>query len=336
MIDHAPAPMPGMTTAHMSGPMWTPAAPPTLEKLLAWHPQPIPLEPVLCLLALAAYGYAVVRLRRRGDRWPPLRTAAWILGVVTGASVTCTGIGGYGMELFSVHMIQHMVLSMLAPILLLLGAPLTLALRALPATGRRTGPRALLIRLLRSRLVRIVSAPLFTLPLFIASLYGLYFTPLFDLAMRGWLGHELMLAHFVTVGLLFFWPIVGADPAPHRPPHPLRMLELFIGMPFHAFFGIAVMMSTTPIVAFFAHPPASWHVDAVSDQNTGGGIAWAFGEVPTMLVLAALFAQWFRDDTRRAARADRQAERDDDAELARYNAYLDGLATSRIQTRRTP
>ncbi len=312
----------GMST-HMSGPMWMPMAPPTLERLIAWHPQPLPLAPVLCLFALVSYAAGVLRLRRRGDRWPPLRTAAWTAGVAACAAVTCTGVGGYGMEMFSVHMVQHMVLSMLAPILLLLGAPLTLALRALPAAGRgRTGPRELLVRLLHSRFARVVSSPLFTLPLFIASLYGLYFTPLFDLAMRSWLGHEIMLAHFVAVGLLFFWPIVGADPAPHRPAHPLRMLELFMGMPFHAFFGIAVMMAGAPIVGFFAHPPGSLHLNVVSDQTTGGGIAWAFGEVPTMLVLAALFAQWYRDDVRRAARTDRQAVRDDDAELARYNAYL--------------
>ncbi|TDD92997.1 cytochrome c oxidase assembly protein [Actinomadura darangshiensis] len=326
----------GDAPMHMSGPMWMPSAPPTLERLLAWHPQPLPLEPVLCLLALAGYGLAVLRLRRRGDRWPTLRTAAWTAGVVAGAAVTCTGIGGYGMELFSVHMIQHMVLSMLTPILLLLGAPLTLALRALPASRGRSGARDLLVRLLHSRFTRIVSAPMFTLPLFIASLYGLYFTPLFDLAMGSWLGHEVMLAHFLAVGLLFFWPIVGADPAPHRPPHPLRMLELFIGMPFHAFFGIAVMMSAAPIVGFFAHPPASWHLDALSDQNTGGGIAWAFGEVPTMLVLAALFVQWYRDDTRQAARTDRQADRDHDAELASYNTYLNRLTTSNPSTRRRP
>ncbi|GAA4240310.1 cytochrome c oxidase assembly protein [Actinomadura meridiana] len=328
MIASTPPPMPGMDTMHMSGPMWMPTAPPTLERLLAWHPQPLPLEPAVCLVALTAYALAVVRLHRRGDRWPPLRTAAWIAGVATGSAVTCTGVGGYGMELFSVHMVQHMVLSMLTPVLLLLGAPLTLALRALPAGRGRAVPRELLVGLLHSRFTRIISSPLFTLPLFIASLYGLYFTPLFDLAMRSWLGHEIMLVHFVAVGLLFFWPIVGADPAPHRPPHPLRMLELFIGMPFHAFFGIAVMMSTTPVAAFFAHPPASWGMDAVSDQTTGGGIAWAFGEVPTMLVLAALFAQWFRDDTRRAARADRQADRDQGTELARYNAYLSRLSAS--------
>lgn len=312
---------------HMSGPMWMPMAPPTLERLLAWHPQPLPVEPAACLLALTVYGLAVWRLRRRGDRWPLTRTLLWIAGVISVALVTCTGVGGYGMELFSVHMVQHMVLSMLTPILLLLGAPITLALRALPAAGRgRTGPREVITWFLHSRLARVLSSPLFTLPLFIASLYGLYFTPLFDLAMGSWLGHEWMLAHFLVTGLLFFWPIMGVDPAPRRPSYVLRMLELFMGMPFHAFFGIAVMMSSTVIAGFFAHPPPAWHLSPLGDQNTGGGIAWAFSEIPTLLVLLALLAQWAATDRRTAARTDRQADRDHDAELAAYNAYLARLA----------
>ncbi|MFF7980130.1 cytochrome c oxidase assembly protein [Streptomyces sp. NPDC007901] len=316
-----------MQHMNMTGPMWMPSAPPTLARLLAWHPQPLPVEPLACLLALAAYGLGVWRLRRRGDRWPLARTLLWTMGVLTVAAVTCTGTGGYGMELFSVHMVQHMVLSMLAPILLLLGAPVTLALRALPTARRgRTGPRELLTRLLHSRAARVGSSPLFTLPLFIASLYGLYFTPLFDFLMGSWLGHEWMLAHFLATGLLFFWPILGVDPAPRRPSHLLRLLELFIGMPFHAFFGIAVMMSTSLMAAFFAHPPAVWHLDPMTDQNTGGGIAWAFSEIPTLLVLMAVLVQWAGSDRRTAARTDRQADRDNDAELLAYNAYLARLA----------
>ncbi len=128
---------------HMTGPMWMPTAPPTLGRLLAWHPQPLPIEPLACLLALVA-----VRARPCGGcggaatAWPLHRTLLWAAGVLSVAAVTCTGINGYGMGMFSVHMVQHMVLSMLSPILLLLGAPVTLALRALPTAGQgRTGPR---------------------------------------------------------------------------------------------------------------------------------------------------------------------------------------------------
>jgi putative membrane protein len=227
------------------------------------------------------------------------------------------------MALFSVHMTQHMVLSMFSPILLLMGAPVTLTLRVLPPAGRgRRGPREILVALLRSRFARVATSPLVTLPLFLVSLYGLYFTPLFDFAMGSWLGHHWMLVHFVVVGLMFFWPIMGVDPAPHRPPYVFRMIELFIAMPFHAFFGIAIMQSTTVITTTFAHPPLLWGIQPLADQHTGGAIAWAFSEAPTLLVLGALFVQWARDEDRKARRQDRAADRDGDAELNAYNAYL--------------
>ena len=279
-----------------------------------------------CALGLLLYGLAVVRLRRRGDSWPVSRSIAWVLGVLTVALVMCTGLNDYGMVLFSVHMVQHMVISMLSPILLLLGAPVTLTLRALPAAGRgRTGPRELLVALLHSRYTRVISHPAFTIPLFIASLYGLYFTPLFDFLMESQPGHIAMMVHFLAVGLVFFWPIMGVDPGPHRPGYVMRMLELFAGMPFHAFFGIALMMASEPMVTTYAHPPASLGVEALSDQTMAGGIAWAFSEIPSVVVLIALLYQWYVSDQRQARRRDRAAERDGDSELAAYNAYLASL-----------
>lgn len=177
------------------------------------------------------------------------------MGVLSIALVMCTKLNDYGMVMFSVHMVQHMVISMLSPILLLLGAPVTLALRALPVAGRgRTGPRELLLMLLHSRYMRIITHPVFTIPLFIASLYALYFTPLFDFLMGSKTGHIAMMVHFLAVGLVFFWPIMGVDPGPHRPGYVMRMLELFAGMPFHAFFGIALMMATTPMVETYKNP----------------------------------------------------------------------------------
>ncbi len=314
--------MPGMDTT---------MAHPSLAALLAPAPDWLVLPG--CLLAAAFYLAAVLRLRRRGDAWPPHRTVAWLLGLVTILAVTCTGIGRYGMALFSVHMVQHMVLSMLSPILLLLSAPITLALRAL-SPGRRghRGLRELLVAVLRSRVARIATAPVITLPLFVASLYGLYFTRLFDVAMSTWYGHHWMLIHFLLVGLIFFWPIMGADPAPHRPAVVFRMLELFVGMPFHAFFGIAIMQSTVLMTRTFADPPAGWGIMPLPDQHTAGAIAWAFSEVPTALVLAVLFVQWVRADERQARRYDRAADRDGDRELAAYNAYLANVSTRPVRS----
>ncbi|HET6633577.1 MAG TPA: cytochrome c oxidase assembly protein [Streptomyces sp.] len=296
----------------------------TLSRGLAFGGDPFFL--IGCVLALVLYGWGVLRLVRRGDRWPVGRTIGFTAGVLTVALVMCTGLNDYGMVLFSVHMIQHMVISMLSPILLLLGAPVTLALRALPSAGRgRKGPRELLVALLHSRYVRVISHPLFTIPLFIASLYGLYFTPLFDFLMESMAGHLAMMVHFLAVGLVFFWPIMGVDPGPHRPGYVMRILELFVGMPFHAFFGIALMMATTPLVGTFADPPASLGVTALADQNTAGGIAWAFSEIPSVLVLIALVFQWYVSEQRQARRRDRAADRDGDRELEEYNAYLASL-----------
>ncbi|MET8951091.1 cytochrome c oxidase assembly protein [Streptomyces sp. NPDC004393] len=298
----------------------------TLARGLVWSADPFFL--VACLVGLGLYGWGVARLVRRGDKWPVGRTVSYVIGVLTVMLVMCTKLNDYGMVMFSVHMVQHMVISMLSPILLLLGAPITLALRALPTAGRdRKGPRELLLMLLHSRYVRVITHPAFTIPLFIASLYALYFTPIFDFLMQSKAGHLAMMVHFLAVGVAFFWPIMGVDPGPNRPGYLMRMLELFAGMPFHAFFGIALMMASTPMVGTYRHPPASLGIDALADQTSAGGIAWAFSEVPSVLVLLALLFQWYRSEQRQAKRKDRAADRDGDRELEAYNAYLASLNT---------
>ncbi|WP_329260542.1 cytochrome c oxidase assembly protein [Streptomyces pseudovenezuelae] len=298
----------------------------TLGRGLQWSADPFFL--VACLLALGLYAWGVVRLRRRGDSWSVGRTLSYVLGVLSIGLMMCTGLNDYGMVMFSVHMVQHMVISMLSPILILLGAPVTLALRALPVAGKgRKGPRELLLALLHSRYMRIVTHPAFTIPLFIASLYAVYFTPIFDSLMGSRTGHVAMMVHFLAVGVVFFWPIIGVDPGPHRPGYLMRMLELFAGMPFHAFFGIALMMASEPMVETFKNPPASLGIDALSDQNYAGGIAWAFSEIPSVLVLIALLFQWYGSEQRQAKRGDRAADRDGDKELEAYNAYLASLST---------
>ncbi|KJY29643.1 MULTISPECIES: cytochrome c oxidase assembly protein [unclassified Streptomyces] len=297
----------------------------TFSNVLTWSPDWVFLAAALAGLALYLLG--VVRLRRRGDSWSVGRTVAWVLGIGSVILVTCTGLNDYGMVLFSAHMIQHMVLSMLSPILLLLGGPITLALRALRPTGkgRPRGPRELLVALLHSTYVKVISHPGFTIPLFIASLYGVYFTPLFDFLMQYRLGHIAMMVHFLATGLVFFWPIMGVDPGPHRPGHVMRIIELFMGMPFHAFFGVAVMMANHQLVKTFTTEGAPPGTDLLADQKLAGGITWAFGEIPTAIVLIALVYQWMRSEERLSRRRDRAEDRSGDAELAAYNAYLASL-----------
>src|ERR671916_971298 len=307
--------------------MWVPDQPPTWGRMFIPHLEAWSVLAVLSVVGLVVYVAAVVRLRRSGVAWPWWRVLAWIGGTASLFAVTGTWVNGYSMVLFSVHMTQHMVLSLITPLLLLLAAPVTLALRTLPrGRGAAGAARALLLGALHSRFARFVAHPLFTVPLFIASLYGVYFTPLFDALMGNPIGHQLMLAHFVVTGLLFFGPIVGHDPWPRTLSHPGRLLELFLPVPFHAFFGVAIMMASSLVVDTFARPPAGWGIDPIADQGVAGGIVWAFGELPTVLVLAVVFFSWAGSEERQGRALDRAAERDGDAEREAYNARLKHLA----------
>lgn len=319
----------------MTGHMWMPTQPMTLARVLAWHPQPIPVLPLFGAVLLAAYLIGVVVLARRGDRWPVGRLLWWAAGVLTIEAMTATGVDGYGMELFSVHMVQHMVIGMLTPILLCLGAPMTLLLRVLPARrGSRRSARGLVLTVIHSRPVQFIANPVTTVILFLLSLYGLYFTPAFDWLMSTMWGHNLMLIHFLAIGMLYFWGVLGVDPSPRRGggfmgafARPvMRVSELAATVPFHAFFGIVIMMASGLLVGFYAHPPMSWRVTPLADQQEAGGIAWGFTELPTLLVLGVLFFQWQRTDSRHARTADRRAALFGDVELEEYNARLAALA----------
>jgi cytochrome c oxidase assembly factor CtaG/putative copper export protein len=275
------------------------------------------------------YLVGVRRLRRRGDAWPVGRTIGWLCGCASLLVATSSGIGRYGPAMFSVHMAEHMILSMLVPILLVLGAPVTLALRALPPAGRTgaPGPREWLLAAVHSPPARVLTHPLVTLPLFVGSYYALYFSDLFAAALPEHPAHVFMNAHFIVTGLLFFWPLIGVDPAPRRLPPAARLGVLFASVPFHAFFGVALMSSSTVIGgAFYRALALPWVPDPLRDQQLGGGLAWASGEIPLLLVVIVLLVQWSRQDERSARRDDRRAEADGDADLAAYNAMLRRLA----------
>ena len=321
---------------HEHSGMWMPDQPPTWGRMFVPHLDAWSILPVLSVLALLLYLVGVLRLRRSGVAWPWWRTLAWVAGTVALFGVTGTGLNGYSMVLFSVHMAQHMVLSMVAPIFLLVAAPVTLALRALPrGRGPAGAPRALLLVALHSRIARFLAHPMVTIPLFVASLYGVYFTPAFDVLMADPLGHQFMLAHFTVTGLLFFGPILAQDPWPRTVGHGGRLLELIIPMPLHAFFGVAIMMAGTLLVDTFANPPPGWGIDPLADQNTAGSIAWSFGELPNVFVLAVVLLAWMGSEERRSRRLDRAAERTEDAELEAYNARLRGMAATTSSSSRT-
>jgi putative copper resistance protein D len=283
------------------------------------------VDPALLLVlagAAAAYLAGLRELRRRGDHWPVGRSLAWFAGLSVVAVATMSGIATYDDTLFSDHMVQHLLLNMVAPLPLALGAPVTLALRTL---GPR--PRQWLMTALHSRAARLVTTPALVLAIFVGSMYGLYLTGLYGASLRhAWL-HDLVHLHFLVTGCLFAWVVVGVDPVPGRPSHVGRILMLLAALPFHAFLGVALISGTTVLgEGWYEAHPRSWGSSPLSDQHTGAGVMWAAGELIGLLLLLAAVAQWMRADERDARRVDRQADRDEDAALAAYNAYLASLA----------
>lgn len=277
----------------------------------------------------AVYGAGAWRLRRRGDHWPPGRTLAWLLGCAVLLLATSSGLGRYMPAMFSAHMAAHMLLSMLVPILLALGGPVTLALRALPAAGRGDPPgmREWLLAALHSRVSKLFTNPIIATVLFVAGFYGLYFSSLFDAAVGSHVGHLAMNVHFLLSGYLFYWVVIGVDPTPRPIPPLAKIGVVFASLPLHAFFGVVLMgMRSILGETFYRSLQLSWHTDLAGDQKLGGGMAWAAGEIPLLIVMIALLVQWRRSDQRTAKRLDRAADRDDDAELAAYNAMLAELA----------
>jgi putative copper resistance protein D len=299
-----------------------PAEPTLMRVFFEYEADGLILGALIFLTALYIRG--VVSLVRRGDKWPVGRTISFAFGISLLDYATSGGLGLYSVFSFQYHMIAHMVLSMIAPIALVLSAPMTLALRTLPIgrTSEERGLRGWVLTLIHSRFARIWTHPVFALALFDGSLFALYFTPLFSELMSSHFGHFLMNLHFIGVGFLFFYVIIGIDPNPRRTHHLVRMIILLAAMSIHAFFSIALMSSTTLIDGgYYEALQRPWATDLLADQELGAAIGWAMGEIPIVAALIATFIQWMRADRREAKRADKNAQ-----ELAEYNEYLRKLA----------
>ena len=299
-----------------------PAEPTLMRVFFEYEADGLILGALIFLTALYIRG--VVSLVRRGDKWPVGRTISFAFGISLLDYATSGGLGLYSVFSFQYHMIAHMVLSMIAPIALVLSAPMTLALRTLPIgrTSEERGLRGWVLTLIHSRFARIWTHPVFALALFDGSLFALYFTPLFSELMSSHFGHFLMNLHFIGVGFLFFYVIIGIDPNPRRTHHLVRMIILLAAMSIHAFFSIALMSSTTLIDGgYYEALQRPWATELLADQELGAAIGWAMGEIPIVAALIATFIQWMRADRREAKRADKNAQ-----ELAEYNEYLRKLA----------
>ena len=304
-----------------------PPAPTFSNILLAYDADGLMLG--LLIIAVALYIKGVVILRKRGDTWPVGRTIAFALGISMVDFATSGGLGVYSHFAFSNHMMAHMFLGMIAPIGIVLGAPITLALRTLPQARNKDerGVRGSFIALLHSKPALVMTNPVVALAIFDGSLFTLYFTPLFGNLMQGHSGHFFMSTHFLLAGILFFQTIIGVDPAPRKVPHLVKIIIIFAAMSIHAFFSIAIMSATTLIDnGYFVLLERPWATDLLADQKLGGAIGWAMGEIPILLALIATFLQWLREDKKEAGRIDRAADRaaatGEDDDLAQYNRYL--------------
>ncbi|WP_338031468.1 cytochrome c oxidase assembly protein [Diaminobutyricibacter tongyongensis] len=281
-----------------------------------------------CAFAVFFYLAGVRRLAKRGDRWPIHRTILWIAGIVLLFYITSGGVNVYEKYLFSSHMLAHMVLTMMVPLLLVPGAPITLALRTIRkrADGSR-GPREWIMLAVHSRVAAFLTNPIVAAVLFAGSLWAFYYTPLFRWATTDHIGHEWMIIHFLITGYLFVQSLIGIDPVPYRLPYPFRLVLLLGTMAFHAFFGLSLITSSGLLLAdWFGAMGRTWGQTPLADQQTGGGIAWSIGEIPTVILAIVVAIQWSRSDAKETKRSDRNADRTGEAELNAYNERLARLA----------
>ena len=281
------------------------------------------------------YLWGVERLRRRGDAWPIHRPIMWCGAMAILVYTTSGGVAVYGEFLFSAHMIEHMLLTMLIPVGIVLGAPVTLVARAIEVRhdGSR-GMREWFLGIIHSKWIGFVGHPLVSTVVFGLSLMVFYYSPLLSWASTTHLGHEWMILHFLLAGYLFVQALIGVDPLPHRTSYPVRMILLMGTMGFHAFFGLSLMTGTSLLLPeWFGAMGRTWGDSPLVDQQVGGAIAWGIGELPTLILSAMVVLSWIRSDEREAKRSDRQAVRDHDAELEGYNAMLEKLEKRRPPNR---
>ncbi len=293
-----------------------------------WRIDPIWLA--VCLFGMFFYVAGYVRLKRRGDAWPVLRVLSWIAGLGILLWITSGGVNLYEHVLFSQHMLAHMALGMIVPILLVPAAPVTLAMRAITKrTDGSRGAREWILIAVHSWYARLISNPIFATVNFVGSLWVFYFTGILRWAITNHIGHEWMVVHFLLAGYLFVQSLIGIDPGVNRLSYPFRLVQLLIAMTVHAFFGLTIMSGEALLLAdWYGAMGRTWGQTPIDDQINGGAIAWSVGEIPNALLAVVIAIQWSRNDTKVARRLDRQADRTNDAELDAYNEMLRKIAAT--------
>jgi putative copper resistance protein D len=309
--------LPGAVAAHGEGvpaPVWP-------DVLLAWSFDPLAIALIGGAALLYLRGVRVVNAAHPRSRVSGWRTAAFLGGLAAIALALLSPIERYETALLSVHMVQHMLLQMVAAPLLLLAAPVTLALRV--ASPR---PRGWLLAVLHSRLVRVATHPLVAWTAFVVVGWGWQFSPLYDLAAESTLVHYIQHAVYLGVALLFWWPIVAADPAPRKLAYPGRVAYIALSIPQSSFLGITLMNVQPSLYPHYWTQLRDWGPPFAEDLKIAGTMMWEMGAMVFVVALLLVLGAWMRSEDRRTRR--REARPDEraaaDAALAAYRAEREG------------
>ncbi|AIU92348.1 bifunctional copper resistance protein CopD/cytochrome c oxidase assembly protein [Corynebacterium ulcerans] len=278
----------------------------------------------LGIVLTVAYVVGLLRLRAQGKQWKWQRTFWFLLGSISLSLCMSSGVGLYMPAMFSMHMVTHMVLSMVIPVFLVLGNPLQLALATLRSgTEAQPGPKEWLEQFIDSKTLRVVMHPAFNTIQFVTIFYLLYVTPWYEVMVSEHAGHLSMNWVFLLSGTLYYWEMIGGDPKPVNNSVLSRLGWLVFSMPFHLYFGVYLMqLSKILAEGFYSQLGLPWAVDLMHDQNVGGGIAWASGAFPLVIVFGALFMEWLKEDRRTEREIEKRIESDDDEDFAAYNQML--------------
>ncbi len=310
----------GPVAAH--GPV--PTDPPSASSiLLGWTFEPLPTLGILVALLWWRWAVGRVDAAHPDHPVPRFRTVAFVAGMAALALALLSGIDRYDTTLFSIHMVQHVLLSLVAAPLIALAAPITLILRvASPATRRRW-----ILPVLHGRLMRVLAFPVVAWVVFAAVMWGSHFSPLFDAALEDPLIHDLEHALFLGAGLLFWWPALAQDPAPSRMPPPARLLYVFLQMPQNTFLAVVILNATTVLYPHYATLQRAWGPTPLEDQQAAAGIMWLAGDVIFLIAVLAMLAAWMRSEGRATTRGDQRAA----DELAAIRVREDRLAERRAR-----
>jgi putative copper resistance protein D len=282
-----------------------PPNPPTpLNLAFGWSFDPWIWIPLLAAGLL--WRSAVRRVNAAHPTNPVPRSRTWFFvgGLAAVAVALQSGIEEYDTSLFWIHMIQHLLLTMVAAPLFALSGPVTLLLRvASPADRRRW-----ILPVLHSRIVRFATHPVVAWLVFAGVAWGTHFSPLYNAALEDRLVHDLEHALLFGSGLLFWWPAAGVDPTPWRLSYPARLLYVGLQMPQNTFLSLAIYSASEPLYPHYATLVRPWGPTPLADQQLGGGIMWVAGDLMFLVVALALLWAWMEAETRATARSDARAD----------------------------